>query len=271
VTLGISIVLFDLFLLELQAPQKAPCFLALSRGEGLCLLPLLQVELFYGSHRMLVRAVSASLLTADSAEILAALRAVVCQRLLMLWTGRQGVDLVDLLECVAVHHSPVVVLLRAFFAQAQALVAAVDFRLPVLAAHALVVPLDELLLAADAEVNLVFQLILLVIIDHEVVLKCVLLPVALEKYRVGHAHLVPHCSDPSEVEPTEEEAKDPVGPDEGVDVDVATVEYHLLCWQALSGNSFDILGIEIGHLEDSFRSEFLSEEECTVGGEGEWQ
>jgi len=55
-----------------------------------------------------------------------------------------------------------------------------------------------------------------------------------------------------------------------MDVDVSTVEDHLLCWKAFFGNSFDVLRVEIGDWEDSLSVQLLIYECYTGEMEVQW-
>ena len=98
----------------------------------------------------------------------------------MLGAEWQCIDLVYLLEAMVVHHSAVVVVLRAFFTQPETLVAAVNLGLSVLATHALEVPLHKLFFVSHAEMYFVLEFIFLGIIDHEVVLKRIFFAIAFK-------------------------------------------------------------------------------------------
>lgn len=99
----------------------------------------------------------------------------------MLWTGRQSVDFVNLLKSVIIHHSAIMVVLRALFTQSKTLIGTVNPRFPVLTAHTLKMTLNKLLFASDAEVHFILKLIFLRVVDHEVVLKGILFSLTFEK------------------------------------------------------------------------------------------
>ena len=158
---------------------------------------------------------------------------------------------------MAIHDSPAVVVLGALLAKVEQLVEAMNLGPLVLAVHAFVLVFEELLLSANHKVGLVLNLVLLLVVYHKVVLKGVLLAIALEQNRVSQTHLVLDGPDFAQVEATEQKGEDLVGANLGVDVDVSAVEDHFLGGEGVGAHSFDVLAIEVSHLEDPLSLEVL--------------
>ena len=139
---------------------------------------------------MVVGAMRVALLETDAAEVLATARAVEGKLLAVLFTVGKGVDLVDPLDVVIVHHPPVVVIFGALLTEIELFVGAVHHGPPVLAIHALVLALQELLLVADHKMHLILNLVAPLISHHEVVLKGLPVTVTLQQHRICHAELI---------------------------------------------------------------------------------
>ena len=166
----------------------------------------------------------------------------------MLLTVGEGVDLIYPFDVVIVHHPPVVVVFGALFAEIELFVGAVHLGPSVLAVHALVLVLQELLLVADYKMHLILNLVAALISHHEVVLEGLLITVALQQDRICHAELVLNGAYLPKLQLAQQEGEDLAGSDQGMDVDMSTVEDHLLTGNAVPGCPFCVLRVQVSHM-----------------------
>ena len=219
------------------------------------MFPLFGVELDYLGHRVVVRTVRAALLKTTPAQISAALATVVLQLQLVLGTQPQRVDFVQALQLVAAHHTTPVVLLGAFLAQLKFLMATVDLRPSVLATHAGELAFSKLLIVGEGEANFILHEVAGTVIEHKVILKRIAF--SLEEHCVCSLACLPHSADSAQLHFAEEESEHLTRFHQPVDVDVPTVEDHLLRPQAVAFCPVQVVSIQVSHMQDGFSGKVL--------------
>lgn len=152
--------------------------------DALIGLPLFLVDLLDGVNGMIAAAMRASLLHAHIAEVLLASETVIDELLVVHLAGGECVDLVDLLNLVILHDFVAVVVETATVTQQQLLSPAEEGGLFVVAVGAAIIPRIVLPVLAYCKIGLVFELILFVGPEEEVVLEGVAIIDIIDQNRV---------------------------------------------------------------------------------------